>query len=216
MIFLKSSIAAFLLLSTLNANSINNISNIKKIDENYAKTMENVSYHKGCPVPLDDLRIINIKYLGFDEAISYGDLIVHKDVAFEVSEIFEELFKINYPIQQITPIEKYKGDDFESIEANNTSAFNCRKAEASKKYSKHSFGKAIDINPIQNPYIYPNGTSSHKASKEFIKRVSINDTVQSRALLLPNSEAVMIFKKYGWKWGGDWKNIKDYQHFQKQ
>ena len=215
MIFLKSSIAAFLLLSTLNANSINNISNIKKIDENYAKTMENVSYHKGCPVPLDDLRIINIKYLGFDEAISYGDLIVHKDVAFEVSEIFEELFKINYPIQQITPIEKYKGDDFESIEANNTSAFNCRKAEASKKYSKHSFGKAIDINPIQYPYIYENGTSSHKPSKEFIKRVLINDTVQSRALLLPNSEAVMIFKKYGWKWGGDWKNIKDYQHFQK-
>ena len=213
MIVLKLSIATFLFLSTLNASSTNNI---KTIDENYAKTMENISYHKNCPVPINDLRIVNIKYLDFNKTVSYGDLIVHKDVAFEVSEIFEELFKINYPIQQIIPIEKYNGDDFESIEANNTSAFNCRKAEASKKYSKHSFGKAIDINPIQNPYVYKDGTSSHKESKEFITREFSDDTAQSRAVLLANSKAVLIFKKYDWKWGGDWKNIKDYQHFQKQ
>ena len=197
--------------------SINlNASNIREIDENYAKKMKNISYFEGCPVSLSDLRIVNIKHLGFDDNIYYADIIVHKDVAFEVSSIFEELFEINYPIKQITPIEKYNGDDFESIEANNTSAFNCRLAERSHKYSKHSYGKAIDINPIENPYIYKDGTSSHKASKEFIKRdEKVNNTVQNKAMLLSSSKAVQIFKKYGWKWGGDWKNTKDYQHFQK-
>ena len=65
------------------------------------------------------------------------------------------------------------------------------------------------------PYIYKDGTSSHKKSKEFINRISKNDTAQNKAMLLANSKVVLIFKKYGWKWGGDWKNIKDYQHFQK-
>ena len=73
----------------------------------------------------------------------------------------------------------------------------------------------IDINPIQNPYIYKDGTSSHKKSKEFINRISKNDKAQNKAMLLANSKVVLVFKKYGWKWGGDWKNIKDYQHFQK-
>lgn len=210
MIFLKTITTLSLLSSALFSNSI------KEIDTNYAKSMQGISYHEGCPVALTDLRIVNIKYLGFDEAIHYGDMIVHKDVALEVSKIFEELFDINYAIEQITPIEKYKADDFESIEANNTSAFNCRKAEGSNKYSKHSYGKAIDINPIQNPYIYKDGTSSHKKSKEFIARVFKEDTIENKAMLLANSKAVAIFKKYGWKWGGDWKTIKDYQHFQKQ
>lgn len=212
MILIKRTILFFLFSTILHGNTSDNI---RKIDEKYAKTMENVSYHKGCPVPLSDLRIVNIKYLTFDKTVSYGDLIVHKDVAFEVNEIFQELFKIAYPIYQINPIEKYKADDFQSIEANNTSAYNCRKVEGSNKYSKHSFGKAIDINPIQNPYIYANGTSSHKASKQFIKRVDKNDKIEYKALLLPDSKAVKIFKKYAWKWGGDWKYTKDYQHFQK-
>ena len=209
MIFFKTCIVVIYFSITLFANTIN------EIDESYAKTMQGFSYKEGCPISLSDLRIVNIKHLGFDENIHFGDLIVHKDVAVEVSKIFEELFEIKYPIEKILPIEKYKADDFESIEDNNTSAFNCRKAEASNNYSKHSFGKAIDINPIQNPYIYKDGTSSHKKSKEFINRISKNDTAQNKAMLLANSKAVLIFKKYGWKWGGDWKNIKDYQHFQK-
>ena len=209
MIFFKTCIVVIYFSITLFANTIN------EIDESYAKTMQGLSYKEECPISLSDLRIVNIKYLGFDDDIHFGDLIVHKDVAVEVFKIFEELFEIKYPIEKILPIEKYKADDFESIEDNNTSAFNCRKAEASNNYSKHSFGKAIDINPIQNPYIYKDGTSSHKKSKEFINRILKNDTAQNKAMLLANSKVVLIFKKYGWKWGGDWKNIKDYQHFQK-
>lgn len=190
-------------------------SNIKSIDDNYAKEMKGISHHEGCPVPLSDLQIVNIKYLGFDDAVHYGDIIVHNEVALEVSKIFEELFEIKYPIKQITPIEKYNGSDFDSIEADNTSAFNCRKATGNNKYSKHSYGKAIDINPLENPYIYSDGKISHKASSEYITRVLKDSTAENKAILLSSSEAVKIFKKYGWKWGGDWKNIKDYQHFQK-
>jgi signal peptidase I len=192
-----------------------NASNIKEIDENYAKKMKGVSFHENCPVSLSDLRIVTIKHLGFDDNIYFGDLIVHKDVAFEVSLIFQELFEIKYPIKQIMPIEKYNGDDFESIEADNTSAFNCRKAEGSNKYSKHSYGKALDINPIENPYVYKNGTTSHKGSIKYLAREENDKSNENKAVLTSSSKAVLIFKKYGWKWGGDWKNTKDYQHFQK-
>ncbi|MBU0923851.1 M15 family metallopeptidase [bacterium] len=177
--------------------------------------MKGVSFYESCPVPLSDLRIVNIKHLGFDDNIYFGDLIVHKDVAFEVSLIFKELFEIKYPIKKIMPIEKYNGDDFESIEADNTSAFNCRKAEGSNKYSKHSYGKALDINPIENPYVYKNGTTSHKGSIKYLTREKNNKSNENKAVLTSSSKAVLIFKKYGWKWGGDWKNTKDYQHFQK-
>jgi hypothetical protein len=192
-----------------------NASNIKLIDEKYANKMLGLTYHKECPVSLDELRIVNVKYLGFDNNIYWGDIIVHKDLAFEVSEIFKELFEISYAIKQIIPIEKYNGDDFASIEADNTSAFNCRKAEGSQKYSKHSYGKAIDLNPLENPYIYSNGTTSHEASQKYLIRKSNDDSIKNKAVLTSSSKAVLIFKKYGWKWGGDWKNIKDYQHFQK-
>ena len=199
----------FILTSYLNA------SNIRLIDENYAKQMQGITYHKECPVPLDDLRIVNIKYLGFDDNEHFGDIVVHKDIALEVLKIFEELFTISYPIKKIFPIEKYNGDDFESIEDDNTSAFNCRKAEGSTKYSKHSYGKAIDINPLENPYVYKDGTTSHKDSVKYLIREENNDSIENKAVLTSSSQAVQIFKKYGWKWGGDWKSIKDYQHFNK-
>jgi hypothetical protein len=192
-----------------------NASNIKLIDEKYANKMIGLTYHKECPVSLDELRIVNVKYLGFDNNIYWGDIIVHKDLAFEVTEIFKELFEISYAIKQIIPIEKYNGDDFASIEADNTSAFNCRKVEGSQKYSKHSYGKAIDLNPLENPYVYSNGTTSHEASQKYLIRKLNDDSIENKAVLTSSSKAVQIFKKYGWKWGGDWKNIKDYQHFQK-
>lgn len=192
-----------------------NASNIRLIDENYAKQMQGITYQKECPVSLDDLRVVNVKYLGFDEKEYFGDIVVHKDIALEVSIIFEELFTINYPIRKIFPIEKYDGDDFESIEDDNTSAFNCRLAEGSKKYSKHSYGKAIDINPLENPYVYKNGSTSHKNSVQYLKREENQDSIEKKAILTDSSQAVQIFKKHGWIWGGDWVNIKDYQHFQK-
>ncbi|MDD5406262.1 MAG: M15 family metallopeptidase [Sulfurovaceae bacterium] len=189
---------------------------ILSLDDTFKKEMYGTSYHNGCPVEFDDLKLVKVKYLGFDGYTKNGELIVHKSIANEVASIFDELYKIGYPIKQIVRIDKYNGSDFDSIEADNTSAFNCRKATGENSWSKHSFGKAIDINPIENPYIFSNGRTSHKASYKYVNRDIQNPkTPQEKAVFLPNSKAVMIFKRYGWRWGGDWR-VKDYQHFDKQ
>jgi poly-gamma-glutamate synthesis protein (capsule biosynthesis protein) len=173
------------------------------------------SWRNSCPVALKDLRYLRVTYRDFNGHSRSGELIVHKDVANEVTNIFEELYHIGYPIKKMNLVSKYKGSDWQSIEADNTSAFNCRKATGSKKWSKHSYGKAIDINPIENPYISRTGRISHKESLQYKKRVHKNSKATQKAVLLKHDKAVKIFKKYGWKWGGDWSTIKDYQHFSK-
>ncbi len=173
------------------------------------------SWRKGCPVELGDLRYLHIGYVDFQGKSRVGELIVHKNVAKEMTMIFKELYEIRYPIKQMRLVSDFKGSDWQSIEADNTSAFNCRSATGSKKWSKHSYGKAIDINPIENPYVSRKGRISHKASLKYRERVHKNSMPQDKAILLRNDKATKIFQKYGWKWGGDFKGIKDYQHFAK-
>jgi hypothetical protein len=173
------------------------------------------TWHKGCPVSPDDLRYIRLKHRNFYRSERMGEIIVHKDVAEEVVEIFRELYEIDYPIRQMRLVSDFKGNDWQSIEADNTSAFNCRNATGSKKWSKHSYGKAIDINPIENPYISRKGRISHQKSLIYRKRVHKKSTFADKAVLLKDDKATKIFKKYGWKWGGDWSGVKDYQHFSK-
>ena len=173
------------------------------------------SWRRGCPVSVEDLRYLHIQYINFNGKQKVGEMIVHKAVADEVVNIFKELYNIGYPIHKMKLVSNYHGNDWQSIEADNTSAFNCRHATGSKKWSKHSYGKAIDINSIENPYISRTGHISHKESLKYSKRVHKKDTSSDRAILLKYDQATQIFKKYGWKWGGDWSGVKDYQHFSK-
>jgi len=176
------------------------------------------SWKKGCPVPLSKLRYLELGYIDFNGVSQQGELIVHEDVAEDVTKIFEALYFIGYPIKSMQLVSDYKGNDFQSIEADNTSAFNCRAITGnSKKWSNHAYGKAIDINPIENPYISRKGTCSHIKSKPYLpnKRKQYN-TLQIGPVLLENSQVVNTFKDFGWKWGGDWRTIKDYQHFEKK
>jgi len=190
---------------------------ISKLSYNIQQVMKKSgSWKNGCPVPLKDLRYLRLKYLDFEGQTREGEMIVHKAVADEVVNIFNELYIIDYPIHKMKLVSAYKANDWQSIEADNTSAFNCRNATGSKKWSKHSYGKAIDINPIENPYISRKGRISHKASLKYRKREHRLDIhPDNRALLLKHDKATQIFKKYGWKWGGDWSGVKDYQHFSK-
>jgi len=173
------------------------------------------SWHKGCPVHYRDLRYLKIRYIDFDGKEHTGEMIVHKAVAKEVTVIFEKLYKVKYPIRQMRLVSDFGGSDWQSIEADNTSAFNCRNATGSTKWSKHSYGRAIDLNPLENPYISRSGHIAHKASQTFRKRQHQNSSAADRAMLLHDDPAVQIFKAHGWKWGGDWKLVKDYQHFSK-
>jgi hypothetical protein len=175
------------------------------------------SWRETCPVHLVNLRYINVNHLNFEGQTVSGEIIVHKDVADEVVNIFSELYEIAYPIRQMRLVADFKANDWQSIEAGNTSAFNCRPVTGNKKkWSKHAYGKAIDINPIENPYVSRKGYISHKASLKYKKRAHKVNTYADKALLLKNDKATKIFKKYGWKWGGDWNTIKDYQHFVKK
>ena len=179
------------------------------------RMLQGKSWKRGCPISLKDLRYLKLTYLDFKGQDKTGELIVHKSVANDVVDIFEALYIIGYPVKKMKLVSDYKANDWQSIENGNTSAFNCRQATGSKKWSKHSYGKAIDINPIENPYIARSGRISHKASEKYRKRIHKKDTYADRAVLLRNDKATKIFKKYGWKWGGDWSGVKDYQHFSK-
>ena len=159
------------------------------------------SWRKGCPVSLQNLRYLQISYKDFNGQRKVGEMIVHKAVASEVTKIFGELYAIGYPVRKMKLVSDYKGSDWQSIEADNTSAFNCRKATGSKNWSKHSYGRAIDLNSIENPYVSRSGHISHKASQQYRKRVHKKYTPADKAVLLKNDKAVKIFKKYGWKWG---------------
>ena len=190
---------------------------IAPISSDIAKRMKaGHSWHRGCPVGLEDLRYVRVPYLGFDGKRHSGELIVHKDVATEVTHIFKQLYTAGYPIRHMRLISDYNGNDWQSIEADNTSAFNCRRATHSGTWSRHAYGKAIDINPLENPYISHSGRIAHKASLPYATRTKQNDLPYSAAVITPHGEVVRLFARYGWKWGGTWKRIKDYQHFYKQ
>ena len=206
----------FILLCTTSLLFADMTSSISKITAEVKKRMiKGNSWKSTCPVKLNDLRYLHIKHLNFQGKTVLGEMIVHKNVASQVVDIFSELYDIGYPIHKMHLVSKYKGNDWQSIEADNTSAFNCRKATGSKNWSKHSYGKAIDLNSIENPYIARSGRISHKASEKYRKRLHRNNSYSDRAVLLHKDKATKIFKKYGWKWGGDWSGVKDYQHFSK-
>jgi poly-gamma-glutamate synthesis protein (capsule biosynthesis protein) len=177
------------------------------------------SWRKGCPVSLDNLRYITLNYFDFKGKTQEGELIVHKDVAEDITQIFESLYYFKYPIKSMKLVSDFKGNDYKSIESDNTSAFNCRPVTGNKKkWSNHAYGKAIDINPIENPYINRKGTCSHSKSAKFLPKKRVHKNLQDskdRAVLLKTDKEVTLFKDYGWKWGGDWRTIKDFQHFYK-
>jgi hypothetical protein len=160
-------------------------------------------------IPLEikqNLVKVKVKYLDFDNQVRKGCLIVHKDVAEEVEAIFDSLLVYNFPIYKISALENYGWDDNNSMNDNNTTAFNYRYNLNNKnKLSKHAYGLAIDINPLNNPVIYNGRTIPKDATYNLSKKGTIGN----------NSIVVKIFKKYGWRWGGNFKKVKDYQHFEK-
>jgi len=206
-------IISLLLTATTMAQNLSSISSISP--QIKQRMIKGNSWRNGCPIPLNDLRYLRIKHLDFRGKTVMGEMIVHKEVSSEVLEMFDTLYDIGYPIYKMELVSNYKGNDWQSIEADNTSAFNCRNATGSKKWSKHSYGKAIDINPIENPYISRKGYISHKASLVYRKRLHQKSTYADKAVLVKGDKTIQIFKKYGWKWGGDWSGVKDYQHFSK-
>ena len=160
-------------------------------------TMTGVSWRAGCPVGLDELRLVRASHWGFDGTVRTGRLIVHRDVASDVASVLRRLYAARFPIRRMVPVDAYGGSDFRSIEADNTSAFNCRPVEGTSRWSEHAYGRAIDLNPIENPYVYADGTSSHRASRPYLRR-----SPPRPGMAVEGGAAVRAFAAVGWSWGG--------------
>jgi len=172
------------------------------------ETMTGVSWRPGCPVGLDDLRLVRATHLGLDRRVRTGRLIVHRDVARDVLGILRRLYAARFPIRRMVPVDAYGGSDFRSIEADNTSAFNCRYVDGTRRWSEHAYGRAIDVNPIENPYVTSSGTTSHPASGPYLRRAPYRP-----GMAVDGGVLVRAFDAVGWGWGGRWSGAKDYQHF---
>lgn len=164
-------------------------------------------WRPGCPVGLGRLRAVLVTHRDFRGRVRRGVIVVHRDVARDVLGVFRTLYAAGVPIRRVRPIEAYGGDDFASIEADNTSAFNCRAATGSTRWSQHAYGTAIDINPIENPYI-SRGATSHRASEPYLDRRRVRP-----GMAVEGGAIVRAFDGIGWGWGGRWGEPKDTQHF---
>jgi hypothetical protein len=166
------------------------------------------SWHPGCPVGLDDLRHVRLSYYGFDGAPHRGQLVVNVDAVAAVRIAFGDLFTHRFPIRRMRLVDDYGASDYRSIEADNTSAFNCRWATGATRWSQHAYGRAVDVNTIENPYVYANGTTTHAASRAYLDR-----TRHGKGMAYRGGVLVRAFAKAGWGWGGSWPGPIDYQHF---
>ena len=180
---------------------------ISPIDAAHAKRMTGVSWRPGCPVALRDLRLLRLSHWGFDGRRRVGRLIVHRYVARDLVAVFRKLYAAKFPIRRMTPVDRYGASDFRSIEADNTSAFNCRFVEGTTRWSEHAYGRAIDVNPIENPYV-SGGRTSHRRSVPYVDR-----SRRRPGMAVEGNALVRAFDAIGWGWGGRWAGVKDYQHF---
>jgi hypothetical protein len=167
-----------------------------------------VSWHEGCPVPLRRLRYVRLDHWSFRGREKRGELVVHRDAVPAMRLVFAKLFRQRFPIRRMRLVDDYGGSDFDSIEADNTSAFNCREVTGGSNWSQHAYGRAIDVNPIENPYVYANGTTSHPASEPYLDR-----SRHRRGMAIRGKVLVRAFRRAGWGWGGRWAPPTDYQHF---
>ena len=184
---------------------------IKPIPDDIFEKMQGKSYKENCTVPREELRYLHILHVGFDNNTHEGELIVNKRIAEDVLDIFKELYKAGYQIEKVRLIDEYNAQDELSMRDNNSSAFNFRYISYSTTLSKHAMGLAVDINTLYNPYIKQvdgrlniepaNAVQYVDRNRQFPHKIDHDDLCYK------------LFTKYGFEWGGDWEDSKDYQHF---
>jgi D-alanyl-D-alanine carboxypeptidase len=162
------------------------------------------SYRAGCPVGPAQLRTVHVSYWGFDGRPRVGSVVVARRVADDMVTVFRRLWAARFAIRRLRPVSAYRGSDDASMAADNTSAFNCRFVGGTRRWSLHAYGEAIDVNPVENPYV--RGTTvSPPAGRAFLDR-----TRYRKGMAVANGVLVRAFAAVGWKWGA---SFGDYQHF---
>lgn len=170
------------------------------------------AWHRGCPVPLSQLRVLAVSYVGFDRQTHTGQLVVNRDAAAPLARVFRKLYRLHFRIRDMVLDDAY--GLAASHAADVSAAFDCRQAVPSPcvggtgtgSWSEHAFGEAVDINPVANPYVGC-GQTRHRVSRPYLNRRRHRPGMVTAAV-------VQAFRSIGWGWGGDWTgSTKDYMHF---
>lgn len=181
---------------------------ISEVDDALMARMKGKSYKDNCPIPVEDLRYVHVLHKDLQGNTHEGELVCNVYIAKDVLEIFRGLYEAGYPIERVRLVDEYDADDETSMRDNNSSCFNFRFITHSTKISKHGLGLAVDINTLYNPYVKGEHVEPATAreyvdrSKEFPYKIERGDL------------CFRLFTEHGFEWGGDWKSLKDYQHFE--
>jgi hypothetical protein len=158
-------------------------------------------------VAVADLRLVTVTHWTGGRRTARGELVVHRDVAASVVQVFRRLYDERFPLTSVRTVEQFGADDARSMAADNTSAYNCRRSTGGTGWSEHAHGRAIDVNPVENPYVR-GSTVLPPAGREFLDR-----RVVRPGMVVAGGPVVRAFAAVGWEWGGDYRTLKDYQHF---
>jgi hypothetical protein len=165
------------------------------------------SWRPACPVPISRLRLVTLRYWGFDGEPHVGHLVIARGASWKVASVFRKLFDRRFPIRRMRLIENYGADDDRSMAADNTSAFNGRYVSGTRRWSMHAYGIAIDIDPVENPYV----AGSHVSP--YVGRAFADRSLRRPGMIRAGGAVVRAFAAIGWEWGGYWRPARDYQHF---
>ena len=187
---------------------------VDTISDAVFQRMQGKSYKTGCTVSRSELRYLRLSHFDVNGQEHIGELVCNRLIADDLKEIFQELYRHKYPIGRMRLVDDYDADDERSMQDNNTSCFNYRPIAGSNKLSKHSRGLAIDINPLYNPCVrqQKDGTTIVQPAngKAYAKRKT-----PKPYMIDSNDLCYQLFIRHGFKWGGAWRSLKDYQHFER-
>ena len=166
-------------------------------------------WHPGCPVGASSLRMLHMRYWGFDARAHMGWMLVNEAVVPAVLVVFSTLYRDRFPIRRMVTEEAFRGSDPAAMAADDTSGFNCRAAVAPgpPQWSVHAYGEAIDVNTVENPYV-EGGAVQPAAGAAYLDRAYVRP-----GMAVAGGVLVRAFAEVGWKWGGRWTATPDYQHF---
>ena len=182
---------------------------MKKIDDEIFSRIKGKSFKDDCTLPVEDLRYLHVLHKDLEGNTHEGELICNVYIAYDVLDILMKLYEANYPIEKIRLVDEYDAVDETSMRDNNSSCFNFRFISHTTKISKHGLGLAVDINTLYNPYVNRKQEVEPATAGAYVDR-----TKDFPYKIDENDLCYKLFTEHGFEWGGNWKSVKDYQHFE--
>lgn len=182
------------------------------LPESVRRELRGKTWTPDCPVPLSDLALLRFNYVGFDGRVHRGPMVVHRSVAADVLGVFRALFEARFPIERVALARRFRAGGDPNDRRNITAAFNCRPVVTpdgpGSAFSQHAYGLAVDVNPLQNPYVAADGRVRNRFARPYVDR-----SQDLPGMIHADDVVVRVFGAIGWSWGGRWSGAKDHMHF---